>query len=41
MKKSEILAIAAAFAAVYGTSVKQEAAQICAAFILAQKDIKA
>lgn len=40
MEKSEILAIAAVLAAVYGTSVKKEAAQIRAAFNIASKDIK-
>lgn len=41
MKKQDIFAIAAVIAAVYGTSVKQETAQIVSAFKYANKDIKA
>lgn len=41
MKTKDIVTFAAIIAVAYGTTEKQEAAQIKAAFIVAQKDMKA
>lgn len=41
MKAKDMVTLAAILATVYGTTEKQEAAQIEAAFIVAQKDMKA
>lgn len=40
MNKTDIITIATVIAAVYGTSEKKEAAQLRAAFIVAQQDIR-
>lgn len=39
MEKTEILAIAATIAAIYGTSISKEAAQIKAAFSVAHQNM--
>lgn len=41
MKTKDIITLATILATVYGTTEKQEVAQIEAAFIVAQKDMKA